>query len=127
MKLVVLSESDSDESFLRILAEGLLGQPLEFVPLKLRSRGWPAVRSVLPAVFQHVYYQTDAQGLLVVVDATGADIEFQILVREPAGFSHAASSGGWTASSVFKPYRFRLDRQRDVLGGWKYTLAARSE
>ena len=70
MKLAVLSESPADEAALRIIAEGVLGtttQPIE--PPRLRSRGWPSVLQVLPAVLKHLYYCTDAEALAVVVDS----------------------------------------------------------
>ncbi|MCH7812662.1 MAG: hypothetical protein IID40_01450 [Planctomycetes bacterium] len=72
MKLAVLSESPADEAALRILVDAVLGQPTEAVaPPALRSRGWPSVRNILPAVIKHLYYQTDADGLVVVVDSNG--------------------------------------------------------
>lgn len=72
MKLAVLSESPADEAALRILVDAILGQPTEPIePPALRSRGWPSVRNILPAVIKHLYYQTDADGLVVVVDSNG--------------------------------------------------------
>jgi hypothetical protein len=38
-------------------------------PPPLRSRGWPSVRDVLPAVIKHLHYRTQADGLIVVVDS----------------------------------------------------------
>src|SRR5690606_2849652 len=35
----------------------------------LRARGWPSVAQVLPAVIRHLHFNTDADGLAVVVDA----------------------------------------------------------
>ncbi len=70
MKLAVFSESPADEAAIRILANALLG--CETVPPdmpRLRARGWPSVLQLLPAVVKHLHYQTDADGLIVVVDS----------------------------------------------------------
>lgn len=70
MKVVVLSESSADEAAVRILINGILGRETQDVPsLPLRSRGWPYVLQVLPAVIRRVYYQTDAEALVVVADS----------------------------------------------------------
>jgi len=67
MKVAVLSESAADEAAIRILVDAVLMQQTEPVgPPPLRSRGWPAVLSVLPGVIRHLQYQTDADGLVVV-------------------------------------------------------------
>lgn len=72
MKLAVLSESSPDEAALRILGQGILNtavEPSDGPPI--RTRGWPSVRAVLPAVIKHLYYQTGADGLIIVVDSDG--------------------------------------------------------
>ena len=70
MKVAILSESPPDESAIAILAGGVLGSPVERVEgPSLRSRGWPSVRSILPVVIKHLYFRTDADGLVVVVDS----------------------------------------------------------
>jgi hypothetical protein len=70
MKVAVLSESSADEAAVRLLVEAILGvQTTSPEPLTLRSRGWPAVRDVLPAVIRHLHFQTDAAGLVVVADS----------------------------------------------------------
>jgi hypothetical protein len=75
MKLAIYSESSADEAAIRILANAVLGretQPIE--PPPLRARGWPSVRDLLPAVYKHLYYKTDADALIVVVDSDHAQI-----------------------------------------------------
>ena len=70
MKVTVLSESPADEAAVRILVDGLLGSPTESIPPPpLRTRGWSTVLSVLPGTINHLYYRTDADALVIVVDA----------------------------------------------------------
>lgn len=70
MKVAVLSESSADEAAVRLLVEAVLGvQTTSPEPLTLRSRGWPAVRDVLPTVIRHLHFQTDVEGLVVVADS----------------------------------------------------------
>jgi len=69
MKLAILSESPADEAALRVLIEGVLGEPVQIVQAALRARGWPSVAQVMPAIIRHLHFNTDAEGLAVVVDA----------------------------------------------------------
>lgn len=69
MKLAVLSESPADEAALRVLVQSVLGEAVEFLRPSLRARGWPNVAQVMPAIIRHLYFDTDAVGLVVVVDA----------------------------------------------------------
>ena len=69
MKLAILSESPADEAALSILVEGVIGEPVQLVPAALRARGWPSVAQVMPAIIRHLHFNTDATGLVVVVDA----------------------------------------------------------
>jgi Uma2 family endonuclease len=57
-----------------------------------------------------------------LIDALGEAIDFQILLRERDGYAAAPRKDGWQSSSVFKPHRFRLERDRDRAGGWSYRL-----
>lgn len=69
MKVAIFSESAADEAALRVLVDGILGIETEPVFPPLRERGWPSVRNLLPVVIKHLYYQTDAEGLVVVADS----------------------------------------------------------
>ncbi|MDF9832651.1 hypothetical protein M2103_000865 [Ereboglobus sp. PH5-5] len=69
MKLGILSESPADEMVIRVLVESVLGENVRLVSPSLRARGWPSVAQVLPAVIRHLHFNTDATGLVVVVDA----------------------------------------------------------
>jgi len=69
MKIAILSESSADDAALRILVDGTLGISTEAVSIPLRTRGWPAVRTVLPTVIKYLHYRTDAAGLVIVADS----------------------------------------------------------
>jgi len=69
MKLAILSESPADEAALRSLVSAVLGDQVEFLHPGLRARGWPSVLQVLPSVIRHLHFNTEAAGLVVVVDA----------------------------------------------------------
>ena len=71
MKVAILSESSADEAAIRILVEGVLGEGTEipFSMPPIRSRGWAAVLRDLPMAFRHLYYQSDADALVVVLDS----------------------------------------------------------
>jgi Uma2 family endonuclease len=59
-----------------------------------------------------------------LIDARGADIHFEILVRGEEGYEAATGRSGWLPSPVFGR-RFRLTRQRDRCNLWDYTLEVR--
>jgi Uma2 family endonuclease len=56
-----------------------------------------------------------------IIDARGDEIVFQILHYRKNGYAAATRRGGWQRSRVFGR-SFRLERQRDALGLWEYTL-----
>jgi hypothetical protein len=68
-KLAILSESPADEAAIAVLAEAVLGRPFVRVHPSLRARGWPSVAQVLPSIIRHLHFNTDADGLIVVVDS----------------------------------------------------------
>ncbi|MFT3781601.1 MAG: hypothetical protein QM790_06245 [Nibricoccus sp.] len=86
MKLAILSESPADEAALRVLIEGVLGEPIQLVQSSLRARGWPSVAQVMPAVLRHLHFNTDAEGLAVVVDADDSVVHTD--VHEAPGYFH---------------------------------------
>ena len=69
MKIALLSESPADEAALRVLVEYVLREPFTQVAPALRARGWPSVEQVLPSILRHLHFNTDADGLVVVVDS----------------------------------------------------------
>ena len=56
-----------------------------------------------------------------LIDARGAEIDFQILWHQPQGYTAAPRRGRWQRSRVFRR-RFRLVRRRDRIGLWHYQL-----
>ncbi len=73
MKVAYFAESPADQEALTILTEAILGRKTETVlHAGLRHRGWPTVRTVLPAVLKELHYHTDAEGFVLIVDSNGA-------------------------------------------------------
>lgn len=58
-----------------------------------------------------------------LIDARGEVLRFSILHRETDDYRADDDRTGWQFSFIFQR-RFRLDRERDRVGGWKYTLNA---
>lgn len=69
MRIALLSESPADEIAVKVLVEAVLGGPVKQVRPSLRARGWPNVAQVLPPVLRHLHFNTDAEGIVVVVDS----------------------------------------------------------
>lgn len=86
MKLALLSESPADEAALRVLTTALLRGELTFVSPPLRARGWPSVEQVLPAILRHLHFNTDADGLVVVVDTDDSPVHSA--AHEAPGYHH---------------------------------------
>lgn len=86
MKLALLSESPADEAGVRVLAESVLGEQVQRVQPHLRARGWPNVAQVLPSIIRHLHFRTDADGLIVVVDAD--DTVVHTIDHEAEGYFH---------------------------------------
>jgi hypothetical protein len=86
MKLAILSESPADEAALRVLVEYVLGEPFTPVQSSLRARGWPSVEQVLPSIVRHLHFNTDAAGLVVVVDSD--DSVVHTAEHEAPGYYH---------------------------------------
>ncbi|HLP02012.1 MAG TPA: hypothetical protein VK163_08300 [Opitutaceae bacterium] len=86
MKVALLSESPADEAALRLIAEGVLGEPVELIQPPLRARGWPSVAQVLPVVLRHLHFRTDADGIVVTVDAD--DTVVHTVEHERPGYFH---------------------------------------
>ena len=69
MKLAILSESPADEAAIAVLVEAVIGHKFTRVQSSLRARGWPSVAQVLPSIIRHLHFNTEADGLVVVVDS----------------------------------------------------------
>lgn len=86
MKIAILSESPADEAALHVLVEYVLGGPFTPVQSSLRARGWPSVEQVLPPVVRHLHFNTDADGLVVVVDSDDSVVHTP--EHEAPGYHH---------------------------------------
>jgi hypothetical protein len=86
LRVALLGESIVDETALGILVEAALGAPFERVQPNLRARGWPSVLQILPAIARHLHFNTDADGLVVLVDAD--DSEPHTAAHEAPGYFH---------------------------------------
>jgi hypothetical protein len=86
VKLAILSESPADEAALRVLVEFVLGGPFTTVQASLRARGWPSVEQVLPSILRHLHFNTDADGLVVVVDSDDSPVH--TTEHEAPGYHH---------------------------------------
>jgi len=75
MRVAILTESPADEAALRVLVDAVLGCRTEAVTPELRSRGWPSVRDVLPALIPWLHYRTDCHGLVVAVDGNRTSLK----------------------------------------------------
>ncbi len=59
-----------------------------------------------------------------LIDARGAELDFQVLHWRKAGYVAAEASNGWLPSPAFER-SFRLTRRRDRAGMWNYRLDIR--
>ncbi|MFA6959787.1 MAG: hypothetical protein WC205_03435 [Opitutaceae bacterium] len=86
MKLAILSESPADEAAIAVLIEAVLGRRFTRVQPSLRARGWPSVAQVLPSIIRHLHFNTDADGLVVVVDSDDSVVHTE--VHDAPGYYH---------------------------------------
>jgi Uma2 family endonuclease len=56
-----------------------------------------------------------------LIDARFDELSFQVLRRRRDRFAVVAARGGWCRSQVFG-HSFRLERQKNKIGRWSYTL-----
>lgn len=87
MNVAILSESPADEAALHVLVRDVLGEPFATVQSSLRARGWPSVEQILPAVLRYLHFQTNADGLVVVVDSDDSPVH--TAEHEAPGYHHA--------------------------------------
>jgi hypothetical protein len=74
MKVGYYCESPADQAAMAVFTEGLLGRPPEPISLDLEGRSVPAFFGSLGGVFRGVHYQSDAEGLVIVVDCDDTDL-----------------------------------------------------
>lgn len=56
-----------------------------------------------------------------LIDARHDELAFTILLHQPDGYAVAEGVDGWQTSQVFDR-QFRLERRRNAIGRWDYTL-----
>jgi hypothetical protein len=74
MKIGFYSESLADQAALAVFAEGILGAPPEPINMALAGHGVTSVFSALDGLFRGVYYNSDAEGLVVAVDCNASEL-----------------------------------------------------
>lgn len=77
MKVAVLCESSADEAAIRLFVNNLLGSETErtsLPPLRARAGGWGDIVKVIPAVYRGLYYNSDAEALVVIADSDDSPI-----------------------------------------------------
>ena len=75
MKVAIVSESVADETALATLVAPLISGPLSLVSYRVRKHGgWTTLMQALPNIVCSVYYATDAEGIIFVLDSDDAPI-----------------------------------------------------
>jgi hypothetical protein len=87
MKIGFYCESPADQAALAIFTEGILGAPPEPINMDLAGHGVTALLNALDGVFRGVHYHSDAEALVVVIDAD--DTELHELGHDKPGGSEA--------------------------------------
>jgi len=88
MKIGFFSESRADQATLAVFAEGILGAPPEPFNMDLEGHGVASVLHILDNVIRGVHYNSDAEGLVIVVDCDDTDLH-QISHDQPGGRNNA--------------------------------------
>jgi len=68
MKIGYYCESPADQAAMAIFTQGILGEPPEPINMDLEAHSVPGFFGALDGVFRGVHYNSDADGLIVVVD-----------------------------------------------------------
>jgi hypothetical protein len=74
MRIGYYCESPADQSAMAIFTGGVLGQAPEPINMDLEAHSVPGFFSALDGVFRGVHYNSDAEGLVVVVDCDNTAI-----------------------------------------------------
>jgi hypothetical protein len=85
MKIGFYCESRADQAAMAVFAEGILGEPPEPISMDLEAHGVTSVFSGLDGVVRGVHYNSDADGLVVVVDCDDAEIHSATHDANPGG------------------------------------------
>jgi hypothetical protein len=74
MKVGYFCESPADRAALAVFIEGILGQAPEPINMDLEAHSVPGFFKALDGVFRGVHYNSDAEGLVVVVDSDKSEL-----------------------------------------------------
>lgn len=87
MKIAVVSESAADEGAVKILVDGILGIETDsFQPPTLtRRNNWHSAIKILPVVIRTLWFASDADALIVVVDSDDSPVHLNSHIPELAG------------------------------------------
>jgi hypothetical protein len=83
MKIGFYCESPADQAAMAVFTEAILGQPPEPINMDLEARSVSELLDSLDGVFRGVYYLSDADGLVIVVDSD--DTELHDLAHDTPG------------------------------------------
>lgn len=61
-----------------------------------------------------------------LIDALGKKVKFTVLLHKPSGYERVPIRNGWQRSRVFGR-NFRLERKKNRVGFWQYTLHVKPE
>jgi hypothetical protein len=74
MKIAFYCESPVDQAAMAVFAEGILGAPPEPINMDLEAHSVPGFFSALDGVFRGIHYNSDAEGLVIVVDCDTTEL-----------------------------------------------------
>jgi hypothetical protein len=74
MKIGYYCESPADRAAMAVFTLGLLGEPPEPINMDLDAHSVPAFFSALDGVFRGIHYNSDAEGLVIVVDSNDSEL-----------------------------------------------------
>ena len=128
MKIGFFSESPADQAALAVFTEGILGQAPEIPSTDLEGHGVTGVINALNGVVRGMHYNSDADGLVVVVDCD--DTELHTSAHDTSGVSDrcrlcqlrkivaraASHSGRWRSPCTRQRNRHRADSWRGSPG-----------
>jgi|GEM_PF-4293239 len=69
MKVALVTESEADDELLRIILQACLGTETQLHDSRLRVRGWPGIRNLIPTFLKHLHYLTDVNACAILADA----------------------------------------------------------
>lgn len=74
MRIGFFSESPADQAALAVFTETILGAPPEQINMPLEGHGFSGVLAALDGVIKGLHYNSDAEGLVVVVDCDSSEL-----------------------------------------------------